>query len=313
MSKLALKMYRHNNLNNDLLPLYGEVVNPERDIHHFNKQSVMNVDDHGYKSGFATIGIDKKIDHKLQQREIFEDMLMQVLRAGYDDAYLVKVLGDRFIEDDAEYPGPLTRNDSEQALEEYAKEVLGVDIATTEEDWEEALPGYDFDDPKEMERFNQWAKGTNRYVQDADGVWWPSNHINGYDIQRDATSEFRARDLTPLEIIDYVRTPKDEIDEMALLVDDHIRSKAYDKKDLLRELRDRYKVSPYSLKLLAQSLPNTGSIDMLGRNQRRGYIKQGLIANTARKIVDEVFKQEDQYVSDLRTKMLIPAVKRRYD
>jgi hypothetical protein len=315
---LKAKMTRLRDQGKEALgPIYGQVRAPG-DIHVLGEESKIP-GGKDVKTGFATIGFPRQFD-KVRQRKEFEALLNIILdnQEGYD-TNIVQVLGDKFIEDDPEFPGAMTRDRKVDMLHEniidyiqthpgLVKNVMN-DNSFTEEQAVDAI----IEDPES-------------YI-DVDFVddYEPFNDIqNGYDTQRDSSAEFRARKLTPQQILPFVWTDKSEdIDVKQLAASLYkARLRGASKKDMLKIARQTG-MSPYSLSNLAWYITNTEEDffhhdprnTVEGDNQKTYMARQlssGLNFDDLRSMLDEIYKHEDEYVSDLRGKNIINAINRRF-
>jgi hypothetical protein len=141
-----------------------------------------------------------------------------------------------------------------------------------------------------------------RQCTDEDGY---DTEDEDYDMQRDSPAEFRARKLTPQRIIPYVQSNREnrDVDEDDLV---EMFNNKVSKKDILKEFRSRG-YSPYALNEIAQSL--NGRKD---DNELAVMIDRALNKDDMRNFLNNIFKHEDEYISDLRMKSLIPCINKRF-
>jgi hypothetical protein len=309
----VLKAARHEGA---LYPLYGD-IRSLNDIHHLG-ESVEISPGKKEKTGFAYAALPIDAEDgltPLQQREEFEDLVTSLIGYTDTDRQLVEILADKIIEDEPDYPKSITEETYEQDKRRILNEYLMVNPDLVHE--------YMDGDPEELdvnpgERF---AIAKDNLINEiaANPVEWDLEHlfedqdiINGYDTQRDSPAEHRAQQITPQQIIPLLNplTPEkaQEIaDEMNDLTKGNVFYKPT-KKDLLRIGR-KHGMSPYALKHLATQLTYAGGLT--------GYdvpslLREGSFNDTVRKVLEDIFKHEKEYDSDMRLKNIIPSVNRRF-
>jgi hypothetical protein len=303
-----LKAYKEYNLDPDkasLFPLYGD-IRDEGDIHQLGRTATIP-EGKKDKTGFAYIAIPREHDDltPLQQRQEFMDLVQGIL-GGKDmlnEPKLVEILADKIIEDEPDWPGNMTHDVYKNKISEAVKAKMAEDPSYVEDygSYEDALE-YFKDNP-----------GVILTPDELDNI----EIINGYDTQRDSPAEHRAQVVTPQQIIPLLNplSKKDAdfiVREMYAEKARHMANPdtmgPMTKKDYLRIGR-KHGMSPYALLRLSKLLfyndtPYEGNMEE--------RLLQGSQNDVIRKIIEDIFKHEQEYDSDLRLKNIMPSIQRRF-
>jgi hypothetical protein len=332
MQKKALKVYRKipKKLNgiipeekHALYPRYADIKHPN-DIHYLGKESVIP-ENKKEKTGFATIGFPKE-GTQLEKRREFEELLRQVL-LRFDDVdsrdIITEVLGDDWIEEDDEYKNyeqekSKFENDMKALNQKYFDRIVtrygnesNIDNIRHKgpRRVDELLIEYNLDNDKDLlKKYNQESTALEMMYHDKIGESDDTDVLeSGYDVQRDSSAEFRARKLTPQQILPYIESDRSNVDndskDVVKMFNDKIS-----KKDILREMRKRG-YSPYALTMIAEEIDDDDSHE---NEMLPDMLDYGIELDDMRNFLNNIFKREDQYISDLRMKSLIPYINRRF-
>jgi hypothetical protein len=319
--KKGLKVYKkHKKFPGELYPYYADVQHPD-DVHTLGRTYIIppNKDE---KTGFAYNAIPREYKNltPLQQRNEFENLITAELRHNdLDTAVLVEILADKIIEDEPDYPGAMPPGYKEQKIHELAREYLSkhpelVDVDT-----------YDDEDVGENERAYNYDQVLSE-IEEYPWEYFPDEMSkidirNGYDTQRDGPAEHRAQKVTPQQIIPLLNpiTPEKVADISYDMSEAHYEPDTGElkqilptKKDLLRIGR-KHGMSPYALLQFAKLYDNYKDIATDETERVDKMLLKGSHNDMIRKVLEDVFKHEKEYDSDLRLKNIIPSVQRRFN
>jgi hypothetical protein len=323
--KKGLKVYKKSEPNKDgqisLLPYYGDVRHPN-DIHEIGRTATIPPDKE-YKTGFAYNAIpreDKELT-PLEQRQEFENLVHHITsNEALDRLALTEVLVNKIIEDEPDYPGRMDPYDKMDKIHELAEDYLAENP--------DLVDGYLDEDAEDIGENEYYGAYDQALAEIEENPWeyFPDKMqnidiINGYDTQRDSPAEHRAQQMTPQRIIPLLNPLAAD---KAIDIANEMHRAYYDpdtvglkeapptKKELLRIGR-KHGMSPFALLKFAKFYDSNKDFKGPLSVHKTGIVlSKGSHRDMIRKALEDVFKHEKEYDSDLRLKNIIPSVQGRF-